>query len=50
MQWCVQVNLAAASASAKWNILASQIECDSIWAAPDGCAMWLTGVNNEWSM
>merc|ERR1739848_796174 len=29
----LKVNLAAASASAKWNILASQIECDSVWAA-----------------
>ena len=46
----LKVDLAASSASAKWNILTRQIECDTRWTAPDGCTMWLTGVSNSWSM
>ena len=26
-----------------WNILVSQIECDSRWRPPDGCLQWYTG-------
>jgi len=46
----LKINLAASSSNAKWNILTQQIECDTTWTAPDGCAMWLTGVSNSWSM
>lgn len=46
----LKVSLAASSSSAKWNILTRQIECDTQWTAPSGCAMWFTGISNEWSM
>ena len=46
----ITVNLAASSASAKWNVLASQIECNTNYLAPSGCTMYLTGVTGSWSM
>jgi len=46
----VTVSLAASSASAKWNILVRQIDCATKYTAPEGCAMWLTGVTGSWSM
>jgi len=46
----ITVSLAANSASAKWNVLASQIECNTNYLAPSGCAMYLTGVTGSWSM
>ena len=46
----LKVTLASGSSAAKWNILTRQIECDTAWAAPDGCSMWLTGTTGEWSM
>jgi len=46
----LKVSLASGSSSAKWNILTRQIECDTVWSAPDGCSMWLTGTSGEWSM
>ena len=46
----ITVNLAASSASAKWNVLASQIECNTNYMAPTGCTMYLTGVTGSWSM
>ena len=44
----LKVTLASGSSAAKWNILTRQIECDTAWAAPDGCSMWLTGTTGEW--
>ena len=46
----LKVTVAGSSANAKWSILTRQIECNSQWAAPEGCNMWLTGVSNSWSM
>jgi len=46
----ITVSLAASSASAKWNILASQIECNTNYLAPSGCTMYLTGITGAWSM
>lgn len=46
----ITVSLAASSASAKWNVLASQLECNTNYLAPSGCTMYLTGVTGSWSM
>ena len=46
----LKVTVAASASTAKWNILTRQVECNSEWTAPDGCAMWLTGITNSWSM
>ena len=46
----LKVTVAASATTAKWNILTRQVECNSEWTAPDGCAMWLTGITNSWSM
>ena len=40
----VTISLATGSSAATWNVLASQIECDTIYTAPDGCTMYLTGM------
>lgn len=45
----VTVSLAASSASAKWNILVQQIDCNTRSTAPDGCTMYLTGATGSWS-
>merc|ERR1712212_318874 len=41
----ITISLAASSASAKWNILVRQIDCDTSYTAPEGCAMFFTGVS-----
>ena len=46
----LKITVAASSSTAKWNILTQQGECNTLWTAPDGCAMWLTGITNSWSM
>jgi len=46
----IAIDLAASSASAKWNILVRQIACNTIYTAPEGCTMYLTGVTGSWSM
>jgi len=46
----ITISLAASSASAKWNVLASQLECNTNYLAPGGCTMYLTGVTGSWSM
>merc|ERR1711936_263827 len=45
----ITVSLAASSSSAKWNILVRQIDCDTSYTAPEGCAMFFTGVTGSWS-
>merc|ERR1711936_1145846 len=42
-------SLAASSSSAKWNILVRQIDCDTSYTAPEGCAMFFTGTSGSWS-
>lgn len=43
------ISLAASSASAKWNILVRQIDCDTSYTAPEGCTMFFTGTSGSWS-
>jgi hypothetical protein len=45
----ITISLAASSASAKWNVLVQQIDCDTLYTAPEGCTMYLTGVTGSWS-
>ena len=45
----ITISLAASSASAKWNILVRQIDCDTSYTAPEGCAMFFTGTSGSWS-
>jgi len=46
----VTVSVASGSTSAKWNVLASQLECNTNYLSPGGCTMYLTGVTGSWSM
>merc|ERR1712212_293376 len=45
----ITISLAASSASAKWNILVRQIDCDTTYTAPEGCTMFFTGTSGSWS-
>ena len=45
----ITIALAASSSSAKWNILVRQIDCHTSYTAPEGCAMFFTGISGSWS-